>query len=73
MVVKVTRREVDIKVARLADRLAIVETFDDGEQAGVLLDQPRNRIEILRALETIKILPGLLRLAGGFDGGVDIR
>ena len=49
VVVEVARDQRDVDVARLADRLAVVDRLQHGEQARVLLDLARQRVEIARA------------------------
>jgi hypothetical protein len=49
VVVEMPLCEGDVDVARLADRLAVVEGFQDGEEAGVLLQEPGQRVEVFRA------------------------
>src|SRR5207248_6434975 len=40
--------ERDIEITGLADRLAVVEAFEHGEQPRVLLDGPRHSVEMPR-------------------------
>jgi hypothetical protein len=49
VVVEVAGDQRDVDVARLADRLAVVERLQHGEQAGVLLHLARERVEVARA------------------------
>jgi hypothetical protein len=46
VVVEVARDERDVDVARLADRLAVVERLEHREQARVLLHLARDRVEV---------------------------
>ena len=62
----------DIDIAAFADRLAVVERFKDREKAAVLLQEPRQRIEIPRATMAAQLFPNRLGLASGLDGGVDV-
>ena len=48
VVVEVPRHERHVDVARLADRLAVVERLEHGEQPAVLLHLPRERVEVPR-------------------------
>ena len=61
-----------VDVARLADRLAVVEALQHGEEALALLDEPGERVEVLRPLMAGKRGPGGLRRARGGDGRVDV-
>ena len=73
VVEEVRGRERDVDVARLADRLAVVERLEHGELAGALLDRARDAEEVLRALAPGQVAPdGLVGLARGRDGGVDV-
>ena len=73
MMIEMPRCQRYVEIACLAHRLAIVETFDDGEEPGMALDHARQRIEMARAPMTAEPGPARLRLSGGFDGTVDIR
>ena len=63
----------NVDVARLADRLAVVDRFQNREKALPLLHMARERIEMLRPLEAGKRRPFGLRLPRRGDGGVDVR
>ena len=65
------RRDVD--VARLADRLAVVEGLQDGELAAALCEQARDPVQILGALGARHPAPHLVvGAARGGDGAVDV-
>src|SRR5690348_12667276 len=64
--------ERDIDVAGFADGLAVVESFEDGEAAGMFLDLASEGVEIAGAGVRRKRLPGGESRAGGFDSGVDV-
>jgi ParB family chromosome partitioning protein len=73
VVVEVARDERNVRVARLAQRLAVVERLDAREQAVVLLHVPRNAVEVLGALVRRQRRPrakgGTRRLHGDVDVG----
>ncbi len=52
-----------VDVARFPDRLAVVERFDDGDQARMALNQARERIEVPGAGMSGELCPRALRLA----------
>ena len=63
----------DVDVARLADRLAVVERLEHRELARPLLDDPGDAEQVLAALARRHRRPHLLvRPAGGGDGAVDV-
>jgi hypothetical protein len=64
------QRNVDI--ARLTDRLAIVDRFQNREKALPFLHMARERINMLRPLEAGKRRPFRLSLSRRSDGGVDV-
>ena len=73
VVEEVRGRERHVDVARLADRLAVVERLQHRELAGSLLDRARDAEEVLRALAPGQVAPD--RLVGGprrRDRGVDV-
>src|SRR6266516_4486733 len=72
VIVEVTRHERDIDVARLADRLAIVERLQDGEQARMLLYLARQGVEVACAHVPRRRAPLLEGGAGYRDGGIHI-
>ncbi len=72
MVIEMAGGEGNIDVAGLADRLAVVEGFDHGEEPGMALHHPRQRIEMAGAPCAAKCLPGAERLARRLDRTVDI-
>ena len=72
VVVEVAGDERDVDVARFADGLAVVESFEDGKAAGVFLDLAGDGVEISRAGVGSERLPSWESVAGGFYGGVDV-
>ena len=73
VVEEVRRGERDVDVARLADRLAVVERLHDREFARTLLDQSGDAKEILRALGAGRLRPHLVvGAARGGDRPVDV-
>ena len=62
----------DVDVAALADGLAVVHGFKDGEAARVLLHQTGEGVEIAGALVATQCLPRREGSARGFDGGVHV-
>ncbi len=66
-------RQRDVDVARLADRLAVVEALQDGELARPLLHDASDPEEVLRPLGTRHRTPDrLLGAPGRFHGPIDI-
>ena len=57
VVEEVRRRRRDVDVARLLDRLAVVDRLQHGDLAGPLLDDPRDPEEVLAALGTAHLRP----------------
>ncbi len=72
VVEEVGRREREVDVARLLDRLAAVERLRDGELAGALLEDPRDPEQHLRPLGRLPGAPRLERLARGVDRARDV-
>ena len=72
MIIEMARDQGDVDIARFADGLAIVEAFDHGEQARVLLNVAGDGVNVARALVRAEGGPGRLRAAGGGYGGVDV-
>jgi hypothetical protein len=72
VVVEMPLGEGDVDVARFADRLAVVEGFEDGEEAGMLLEKAGQRVEVARAGVAGELRPFREGAAGGGHGGVDI-
>src|SRR5207245_4268643 len=72
VVVEVTRHEGYVEVARLADRLAVVEALKYGEQPRLLLDLTREGVQVSRA--GVAGEPGPLGqcLSGGAHRGVHV-
>ncbi len=67
------RRQRDVDVARLADRLAVVEAFEHGELAGTLLHDAGDPEKVFGPLGTGHRTPDhLLGAPGGLDGPVDV-
>ena len=73
MMIEMAGDERNVDVARLADRLAVVDRLQDREEALALLDVARKRIEMLRPLEAGERRPFGLRLPRRRDRSVDIR
>ena len=66
VVEEVRGREGDVDVARLADRLAVVERLEHGELAAALLDRPGDAEQVLAALAPGHRRPDVgVRAAGG--------
>ena len=65
-------RQRHIKIARLADRLAIVEAFQNRKEPGMALQHAGQRIEMARPSMAAKLLPRPLRLARRGNGGINI-
>ena len=72
VVEEVRRREREVDVARLLDRLAAVERLGDRELAGALLEDPRDPEQHLRALGRLPGAPRLEPLACGVDRERDV-
>ena len=72
MVVEVARHQRHVGVAALADRLAVVETFQNGEKARVLLHVARDGVEIPGPLVARQRRPARLPRASGLNGDVDV-
>ena len=73
VMIEVAGDERNVDVARFADRLAVVDRFQDREKALALLHMPRERIEMLRPLVAGERRPFGLRLARRGDRGIDVR
>ena len=72
MVVEVARDERNVGVARLADRLAVVDRLQHRQEALALLDQPRQRVKRAGARIAGERAPAFKRPTRGGDGGVDV-
>jgi len=72
VVVEVAGDERDVDVAGLADGFAVVEGFEDGEAAGVLLDLAGEGVEIAGSLVAGEGLPGGEGFCCCGYGGVDV-
>jgi hypothetical protein len=57
VVEEVRRRERDVDVAGLLDRLAVVERLQDGELARALLQDARDAEEVLAAVGALNAVP----------------
>ena len=66
MVIEVARHQRHVDIARFADRLAVVERFDHGEQAGVALHHARQGVQVAGARMAADGEPVFL---GGARGG----
>jgi hypothetical protein len=73
MVIEVPHRERDVDVARLADGLAVVQGLQHREQACMLLQAARQRVQHARAPMAAQRLPGGQRRGGGLHRLVDLR
>jgi hypothetical protein len=73
MVIEVPHRERDVDVARLADRLAVVQGLQHREQPCMLLQAARQRVQHARAPMAAERLPGGQRRGGGLHRLVDLR
>ena len=73
VVEEVRRDQRDVDVARLLDRLAVVERLEHGELARALLHEPRDAVEVLRALGAggLRPHPGV-GAARGLHRAVDV-
>src|SRR5205814_10496288 len=73
VVEEVRRRERQVDVARLADRLAAVQRLEHRELARALLQDACDPEQVLRPLRARKLRPAILeRLARGGDGEADL-
>jgi hypothetical protein len=73
VVEEVRRRERQVDVARLLDRLAAVQRLEHRELARALLEDARDPEEVLRALRRRELRPAVLvRGARGLHRGVDL-
>jgi hypothetical protein len=73
VVIEMARDERDVDVARFADRLPVVQRLEHREEAALLLDVPRDRIEVARPRVSTDRLPARLRRAGSAHRGVHVR
>ena len=65
--------ERDIEITGLADRLAVVEALEHGEQPGMFLHRARQGVEVARPGVAGEARPGGQGRTRGGDGGVHIR
>jgi hypothetical protein len=72
VVVEMPLRQRHVDVPAFADRLAVVEGFQHGEEAGMLLQEPGQRVEVFRAVVAREPRPFREGAGGGPDRGVDI-
>ena len=72
MMVEVAGDEGNVDVARLADRLAVVDRLQHREEALALLHVARQRVEMARPLVARERRPFRLRLARRSDRRVDV-
>ena len=72
VVVEVADHEGEVGVARLADRLAVVHRLEHGEQAVVLVDAARHRVQVARAHVAGRRAPRRVRGARRGDRLVDV-
>ena len=57
VIIKMAGDERDVNIARLADRLAVVHCFEDGEQARMFLDLTGDGVQITRPCMTRQLAP----------------
>jgi hypothetical protein len=69
---EVCRRERQVDVARLLDRLAAVQRLEHRELARAFGEDARDPEHVLRTLGAGQLRPALERLAGRADRGLDI-
>jgi len=62
----------DVDITAFADRLAVVQSFQNREEAAVLLQQAGNGVEIFGTAMTAQAFPFGLGFARSFDGGIDL-
>ena len=72
MIREVSRDEWNVDVARLANRLAVVDRLEHGEVTRVLLNAARDGVQPARARVIVERLPAGQGRARGGDGRVDI-
>ena len=72
MVIEMARYQRHVDVARLADRLAVVEALDHRQQPLALLDVAGERVEMARARVAGQRRPGFQRLARRRDRRRDV-
>src|SRR5690606_24001359 len=72
VVVEVPRDEGDVDVARLADRLPVVDRLENGEEPRMALDQPGEGVEVARPGVAPEVAPRRERGACRADGAVDV-
>src|SRR2546426_12027492 len=70
---QVTGHERDVEIARLANRLAVVEALEHRQQPGMLLHRTRERVEVTRTGVARQRGPGGKRLARRGNGSIHIR
>ena len=73
VMVEVASDERNIDVAGLADRLAVVEALEHGEQPGMFLHRARQGVEVARPGVAGEARPGGQGGTRGGDGGVHVR
>ncbi len=67
-----THHKRDVRLAAVADRLAVVERLEHGEQTSVLPDRTRDRVEVAGAFEAGELTPGFECGFGCLHGRVHI-
>jgi hypothetical protein len=70
MMVKMTRDQWDIDITRFADRLSVIERFQDGELAGMFLNLPSDGVKV--AGSNMATESGPSRKCGGGGGNRSI-
>src|SRR5262249_51933180 len=63
----------DVNIAALADRFSVVDGFEDGKTARMLLNLACDRVEKARSLMSCKSLPNRKRGASRFHRSVNVR
>ena len=57
----------NVGVARLSNRLSVVQGLDDGDQAAVLLDVTREAVQVTCARVAAQLAPGVVSCPSCFD------
>ena len=72
VVIKMPGDQGNIDVAAFADRLAVIQGFNDSEQPRVFLDRARQGVEVARPRRAAKAGPRPLRRTRRVNGGINI-
>src|ERR1019366_8980285 len=73
MVIEMPRHQRNVNVATLADGLAVVHRLKNRQQAGMLLHQPRDGIQVARAGMRSERAPSRRRSPRGLDRSINVR